>query len=125
MSATLMTGTNSDMNLNNPFPMYVRLLYLGWWKCFLCGGNGSDCGGLEIHHVLGRISDVAFNSSCLCKKCHATVGHTQEEHRLIFGKFLEFAHAIRYSPNEEDLLFLEKNYYELVSCETEKMLQRL
>lgn len=45
----------------------------------MCGGNGQDSGGLEIHHIWGRVSWSAFNSSCLCKECHGHVGHSREE----------------------------------------------
>src|ERR1035437_836633 len=80
------------MKLNNPFPDEVRWLFAGVWKCWLGGCNGQDRGGLEIHHIYGRVSDSAFNASVLCGKCHGHVGHSLEEHR---GLFLTTLHYLR------------------------------
>jgi len=108
------------MKLKNPFPPFVRMLYFGWWECFLCKENGQSKGGLEIHHILGRVSDSAFNSSCLCKECHAKISHNQEEHREIFAHTLDFLYQMKYRPNEQDIEFIRTNYFELISPETER-----
>lgn len=111
------------MKLNNPFPLDVRKLYLGWWECFLCGENGQRSGGLEIHHILGRVSDCAFNSSCLCKKCHARIGHKTEEHQKIFLKTMMFLKKQDYQPTKQDIVFYEENSQELWSEEFERWLK--
>lgn len=105
------------MKLQNPFPQTVRLLYLDWWECFMCGENGQRSGGLEIHHILGRVSSCAFNSSCLCKKCHAHVGHSENEHRRIFLRTMQFLFSRHYQPTKQDLDFFEKNHKRLESKE--------
>jgi len=105
------------MKLKYDFPPKVRLLYLYHTACFLCGSNGSDCGGLEIHHILGRVSDSAFNSSCLCRCCHAKMVHNQQEHREVFAHTFEFLRSSRlrgdFLPTEYDWWFLEKHLREL------------
>lgn len=105
------------MKLQNPFPQRVRLLYLNWWTCFLCGENGQRSGGLEIHHILGRVSACAFNSSCLCKRCHAHIGHTENEHGRIFLRTMQFLFSQHYQPIKEDLEFFKKHEKELGSKE--------
>ena len=111
------------MKLNNPFTEKVRSLYLGHWVCFLCGANGWNRGGLEIHHILGRISDSAFNSSCLCGACHKHMGHSREEHQKIFYQTIQFLKKQEFKPEEEDYLFLRENYTELVCEKTEKWIK--
>ena len=101
------------MKLKNDFPGEIRQLYLGYWKCFFCDSNGWNRGGLEIHHILGRVSSVAFNSSCLCGECHKHIGHTREEHQTLFHKTLDFLKNVGYNPKKEDYKFLEDNFNEL------------
>lgn len=113
------------MKLNNPFPLEVRTLYLYCWECWICGENGTRHGGLELHHILGRVSDCAFNSSCLCKKCHNHIGHSQEEHRKIFFKTMQFLFAQHYQPTIADLEFFEKHNQELNSDELNDYLHNL
>lgn len=113
------------MKLSNPFPQSVRLLYLGHWECFKCGSNGTNRGGLEIHHILGRVSGSAFNSSCLCHYCHTSILHNRETHRFLFGKLLRFLYNIRYKPIQDDFIFLRNNYNDLVSEKSEQWLKEL
>jgi len=113
------------MILQNPFPLEVRLLYIDCWRCWLCGENGSRKGGLEIHHIMGRISDSAFNSSCLCKDCHSHMGHSQEEECKLFGITLEYLYDIEYKPTEKDYEFLRQNYKRLVTSDTAKRISQL
>lgn len=111
------------MRLNFNFPVSVRKLYLGHWACFLCGRNGSGVGGLEIHHILGRVSDSAFNSSCLCRRCHEKICHNRDEHRRIFLATYRFLRGIKYQPNDGDWAFLERHFGELVGPELTKELR--
>lgn len=103
------------MQLQNPFPLTVRLLYLDCWRCWLCGENGQRNGGLEIHHIMGRISASAFNSSCLCKKCHGHMGHSQEEEQKLFLITLKYLKGICYNPIQEDYDFLTQHYQRLMT----------
>ena len=103
------------MNLQNPFPLEVRKLYIDCWTCWLCGGNGQQSGGLEIHHIMGRISDSAFNSSCLCKSCHGHMGHSQEEEQKLFFITLQYLHGLEYEPIQKDWDFLKDNFHRIVS----------
>lgn len=112
------------MKLNNPFPDEVRSLYLGVWRCWLCSSNGTNRGGLEIHHILGRCSSVAFNSSCLCVYCHRHIGHSQQEHQYIFFQTMVFLRDVRYEPTEEDLQFFKEEAEELMSEELKTWLNK-
>lgn len=99
------------MELKNPFPLEVRNLYLDCWECWLCGCNGVNRGGLEIHHIWGRVSASALNSSCLCGYCHKRMGHSREEHQKLFRKTLQFLWSLHYSllPVDNEFLELIKN----------------
>jgi hypothetical protein len=112
------------MILRNPFPLEVRLLYLDCWTCWLCGSNGSRSGGLEIHHIMGRNSDSAFNSSCLCKGCHSHMGHSQEEEQQLFLITLEYLKRIEYVPIKKDWDFFQENYQRLNSPELQAWLKK-
>jgi len=113
------------MKLKYDFPKEVRLLYLGHWRCFLCGSNGTTKGGLEIHHILGRVSDSAFNSSCLCRQCHAGICHNDGEHQTIFFQTLTYLKSINYKPSEKDWAFLEEHIKELVGNNKNQLLELL
>lgn len=113
------------MKLQYDFSQTTRALYLNHWECFLCGCNGWNRGGLEIHHIMGRVSKSPFNSSCLCGECHRHIGHNKEEHQRIFGQTLYFLKKVHYKPDDEDWKFLEENYQELVGEETKKIIVNL
>lgn len=78
------------MQLANPFPIEVRVLFMDCWTCWECGSNGQRYGGLELHHIWGRVSGSALNGAVLCKRCHDRVKHTQEERRKYFLKTMGF-----------------------------------
>lgn len=113
------------MHLQNPFPLKVRKQYIDVWYCWNCGCNGSDIGGLEIHHIRSRISDSIFNSSCLCKLCHSKIGHSQEEEQELFAKTFKWVYNIKYKPDKNDIDFLEKNYDYLFTDELKEWLKNL
>lgn len=112
------------MKLANPFPLRVRLLYLDCWTCWMCEENGQRSGGLEIHHITGRDSDSAFNSSCLCKKCHTVIEHTQEREAELFLKTLKYLYNLEYEPNMDDFDFIRSHPY-LVTTEVAVWLDKL
>lgn len=117
------------MELANSFTQDTRNLYLGIWFCWgvtedgsYCGSNGSDCGGLELHHVLGRRKHIpclssALNSAVLCKRCHDRVTHSLDEHRQLFLKTLKFLNERGYKLNEVDVEFLNIHAQELFGKE--------
>lgn len=95
------------MKLNYNFSNDVRNLYLGKWDCSLCGSNGTNRGGLVLHHIWGRISSSVLNSSLLCGECHSHVGHSTTEHLGLFKKTLELLWSIHYVLVKVDQDFLE------------------
>lgn len=111
------------MYLKNPFPLSVRLLYLDCWQCWFCGSNGSTKGGLELHHIMGRNSACAFNSSVLCKECHSHIGHSREEEQKLFAKTLHYLYDIQYIPKVGDYAFMKLNYQRLMTPELQQWLQ--
>lgn len=99
------------MKLKNNFNDNVRNLFTHHWYCILCGSNQM----LELHHILGRISDSAFNAAPLCHECHSHIGHTQEEHKQIFSYSFPLLHRLRFRPHQDDINFLDENWDELMS----------
>lgn len=99
------------MLLNNPFPQEVRELFRGVWECWECGQNGTDTGGLEIHHITGRDSCSAFNASVLCKKCHEKKNHNHKEEQFLFFITQKFLKAIGYVPIVRDYQFISEHPY--------------
>lgn len=77
----------------------------------MCGSNGQDRGGLEIHHITGRDSAAAFNSSCLCHMCHENIEHTNEREAELFLKTLKYLYDIEYRPTDEDFTFIMDHPY--------------
>jgi len=97
------------MKLSNPFSVDTRLLFDDIFWCYLCGENGSDCGGLELNHITGRDSASPFNASVLCKCCHEHVGHTQEEEQKLFHITQRVLYTKQYRPTEEDMIFIQSH----------------
>lgn len=106
------------MKLKNKFTTETRYLFFDiQYICIECKRNGQDCGGVELHHILGRVSASPFNACVLCKECHSTIGHNFEEEK----KYLQInaKHIFKlitqglYKLTEEDKLFLKQNekYY--------------
>lgn len=73
-------------------------------NCFDCG----KAGGLELHHIFGRVSNSVFNAYPICRKCHqkGSVG-SWEQSKLKFLDIFEFLHKEGYKPNKKDMVFLE------------------
>ncbi len=77
------------------------------WQCWICGQNGTQTGGRELHHIWGRISGSALNAAMLCGRCHSHMGHSLEEHLMLFRKTLDFLKKIGYRLLAVDNQFLE------------------
>jgi hypothetical protein len=78
------------MILSNPFPLKVRVLFMDCYACWVCGGNGNNAGGTEMHHIFGRVSGSACNCAVVCGRCHSHMGHGIEERLFLFKKTLVF-----------------------------------
>ena len=96
------------MQLRNSFPTWVRQIFMDCWACAKCGRNGQGRGGLEIHHIWGRISDRALNGAVLCNECHGHVGHSREERRGFFSWTIYWLTKQEYKISSDDRVFLDK-----------------
>lgn len=105
------------MQLANPFPLQVRLLFIDAWECWICGENGTRSGGLELHHIWGRISGCALNAAPLCHNCHETVLHTRSTHHFLLKKTILFLHRSCYQWVPEDTEFMHRIKADLVGFE--------
>lgn len=100
------------MYLKNPFKLETRWLFFDVrYRCFECGSNQ----GIELHHILGRVSSSALNACPLCKNCHIQVKHNQKEHQRLFLKTLQYLKDIGYTLVQEDIEFIKTNFLELNS----------
>lgn len=97
------------MELRNKFSDRVRLLWLDCWECQICKGNGTQSGGLELHHIIGRDSNSALNACLVCKGCHQTLGHSEKEEIQLFVEVLAYYYNQDAHLTKEDLLFIDQN----------------
>lgn len=102
------------MNLSYPFPFEVRTLFDDFRFCAYCKRNGNGEGGLELHHIWGRVSDSAFNAAVLCKICHGKITGSREEKLFFFGITYRYLmvhkddNLVRpFRPESRDLSFIE------------------
>lgn len=98
------------MKLSNPFSTETRWLFFDRrYTCSNCGGNGQDCGGTELHHILGRCSSSPLNACVLCKGCHSEEIHTDEQKAKFLQQTLRYLLKIDYQFTEYDLQFYRDN----------------
>ena len=108
------------MKLKHPFSNETRWLFFdARYRCLNCGSN---C-GVELHHILGRVSSSPWNCCPLCHICHASVVHNQTEHQRLFALTLRFLFEQRYTPTIEDYEFFRINHRELDSKELQHWLK--
>jgi len=108
-----------NRGMKNPFSEKVRRLFLdGEVKCWECGRTFGEWGGIEPHHILGRISNSAYNLAPLCTKCHdrfKSLSHEKKEQkrREYLHKTFRYLENLRYTNSKKDDDFIEKNirYY--------------
>lgn len=105
------------MKLDNPFPIEVRKLFMDVWKCWNCGENGTRTGGLELHHILGRVSYSAFNAAPLCQRCHSHMRQGFDHAEPLFLKTVGHLYNIQYRPSDYDLNFIQTNAERLFNPE--------
>ena len=99
------------MKLRNRFSQKTKNLYLYRHDCDICGQNGQDCGGLDLHHITGRRSSSPLNASLLCKRDHSHIGHTRDEEQKLFARNLEFLLNQKYKITPKDEEFMRKHPY--------------
>jgi len=94
------------MTLKNRFTPTVRSLFAFRYSCDICGMNNN----LELHHILGTISNSALNASLLCHKCHEKEDSGGEylKRKLLVGT-LKFLISENYELTEKDLRFYIMN----------------
>jgi len=91
------------MHLKLNFTNETRNLYLYVYKCQNCGRSDK---GLELHHILGRISNSKLNAIVLCLECHSHCCHSREEE----SKYLKI--SIRFHLLEKnELVFEDIEFY--------------
>lgn len=91
------------MKLKNPFTNETRWLFHdARYQCWICGGNQN----IELHHIAGRISSSPLNASPVCHSCHAQVGHSEEEEKLLFKRTLHYLTTHDYKINKKDHEFI-------------------
>ena len=61
--------------MKNPFSQKTRKLFIDKYDCGLCGMNQN----LELHHILGRVSNSPLNGSPVCHKCHKKINLSNKE----------------------------------------------
>lgn len=83
-------------------------MYFDCWRCAVCGKNGQYQGGLEIHHIKGRISSSALNSVVVCGKCHSQMGHSQEEEISLMIYTIKFLLRNNYQFHNNDISFYNR-----------------
>ena len=93
------------VKLENPFPIRVRVAFIDYWECYLCGRNYP----LELHHITGRRSDSALNAAVLCKECHSHIGHTKEEEEELIRITIRFLVRNNYQFRANDVAFYNKH----------------
>lgn len=102
------------MPLSNDFTEKTRSLWIFRYDCDICGCNRN----LELHHILGRISNSPLNASLLCNSCHyrnhSQQPFTEEEKMMILQKTIKWLLKNNYQFSEKDNIFIlnNKKYYD-------------
>lgn len=95
------------MHLRNPFSQETRNLFLYVYACWKCGANGNGRGGMELHHIFGRVSYSPYNAAPLCHECHDLVSHSHDERLFLIRKTWTFLEQENYVQNAYDTNFLQ------------------
>ena len=96
--------------MRNPFTPKTRELFTWNYACWECGRNS----GLELHHIMKRISNSPLNAAPLCHKCHApesrnTPIHSDENSSKYLKKTLAYLLSNGYVLNKVDREFMLEN----------------
>jgi hypothetical protein len=94
------------VKLKNEFSINTRHIFLYVTACFNCGKSSE---GLELHHILGRISNSPLNACPLCKFCHESTARNYEKKKEYLVTTIKFLLANGYEFTEKDILFFNEN----------------
>lgn len=94
------------MKLAYPFSQDTRNLFLYEYSCWLCGRSDR---GLELHHVLGRVSSSPLNAFCICMECHSHMGHSKEEESKCLQITMRWLLRQGYELTKKDIVFYKTN----------------
>jgi len=100
------------MTLKNRFSPTVRSLFAFRYSCDICGMNNN----LELHHILGTISNSALNASLLCHKCHEKEDSGGDElKKKLLQATIRYLVSEKYEFTRKDILFYKKyqRYYSI------------
>lgn len=85
------------------FSSKTRELWFWQRECLVCGRNQT----LELHHILGRVSDSPLNGILICRNCHNQGGITSRENRIDYlKKTFSFLTRNGYRLTEKDKQFI-------------------
>ncbi len=91
--------------MKNNFTEETRLLFMYCKYCWNCGSTS----GIELHHILGRVSNSPMNCIPICNLCHTNHGIDKNKKALFLDKTIRFLLKEQYEFTEKDLLFYLEN----------------
>jgi hypothetical protein len=91
------------MKLKNDFLLEDRDVYCFEHSCIVCGSNQ----GVELHHVMGRVSNSIFNSAMICRKCHEN--YTSLDKSFLLKTTIRFLLKEGYQVKPRDVAFYHDN----------------
>ena len=110
------------MKLRNEFTDEVRAVYAfevscQYPYCEVKRHNKARLGSnqsLELHHIIGRVSNSILNSIMVCRECHKTLhGLSFKKKAELLQQQIRWLVKINYEFTEKDIIFYEeyKQYY--------------
>jgi hypothetical protein len=98
------------MKLKNDFSLKTRALFCYEYNCWECGRSDK---GVELHHILGRVSSSPLNCCPLCRSCHQKEVWLLENKKKWLKKCLKHLLKDNYLLDKKDLCFYQENrkYY--------------
>lgn len=94
--------------MRNEFPKEVKDIFYRSRHCLRCGRVDNL---IELHHIVGRDSNSAFNCCRLCKDCHDGILHTQECEIELFALTYKYLLNEGYEIQDKDREFLTQFTY--------------
>jgi hypothetical protein len=90
--------------MKNNFSEETRLLFMYCKRCWNCGNTP-----VELHHILGRVSNSPLNCYVICPKCHYDHGIDKNKKSAWLVQTLKFLLREQYEFTQKDLLFYIEN----------------